>query len=156
MRIDADDIELTIVRKVERHQLDLLLDLRAPPRYWVNEHSPEGLPRREAAARIRRRQATRQPVTGAAVRYVDWLLPGILGMNMMFSCLFGVGYVVVRYRKSGFLRRLSATPRDGVRIRRAQVLSRLAAHGQRDGAPLRRRLRSSFTSGTKGASCCCS
>jgi ABC-type multidrug transport system permease subunit len=44
------------------------------------------------------------------VRYVDWLLPGILGMNMMFSCLFGVGYVVVRYRKSGFLRRLSATP----------------------------------------------
>jgi len=35
------------------------------------------------------------------------LFPGILGMNMMFSCLFGVGYVVLRYRKSGFLKRLS-------------------------------------------------
>ena len=49
-------------------------------------------------------------MTGAAVRYVDWLFPGILGMNMMFSCLFGVGYVVLRYRKSGFLKRLHATP----------------------------------------------
>jgi ABC-type multidrug transport system permease subunit len=64
-------------------------------------------------------------VSGAAVRYVDWLLPGILGMNMMFSCLFGVGYVVVRYRKSGFLRRLSATPVTAFEFGAAQVLSRL-------------------------------
>jgi len=56
---------------------------------------------------------------------VDWLLPGILGMNMMFSCLFGVGYVVVRYRKSGFLRRLSATPVTAFEFGAAQVLSRL-------------------------------
>ena len=42
--------------------------------------------------------------------------PGILGMNMMFSCLFGVGYVVVRYRKSGFLKRLHATPLTRVRV----------------------------------------
>ena len=56
---------------------------------------------------------------------MDWLLPGILGMNMMFSCLFGVGYVVVRYRKSGFLRRLSATPVTAFEFGAAQVLSRL-------------------------------
>ena len=52
----------------------------------------------------------RAQIEGDAVRYVDWVLPGILGMNMMFSCLFGVGYVVVRYRKNGFLKRLRATP----------------------------------------------
>jgi ABC-type multidrug transport system permease subunit len=56
---------------------------------------------------------------------VDWLVPGILGMNMMFSCLFGVGYVVVRYRKSGFLRRLSATPLTATEFGAAQILSRL-------------------------------
>jgi ABC-type multidrug transport system permease subunit len=56
---------------------------------------------------------------------VDWLLPGVLGMNMMFSCLFGVGYVVVRYRKSGFLRRLSATPVTALEFGAAQILSRL-------------------------------
>ena len=50
------------------------------------------------------------------MRYVDWVLPGILGMNMMFSCLFGVGYVVVRYRKNGFLKRLRATPLRAIRV----------------------------------------
>jgi ABC-type multidrug transport system permease subunit len=67
----------------------------------------------------------REPVTGEAVRYVDWLLPGILGMNIMFSCLFGVGWVVVRYRKSGFLKRLRATPLRAIEFIAAQVLSRL-------------------------------
>ena len=65
-------------------------------------------------------------MTGQAVRYVDWLFPGILGMNMMFSCLFGVGYVVLRYRKSGFLKRLHATPLTAFEFLSAQVLSRLS------------------------------
>jgi len=46
-------------------------------------------------------------------------------MNMMFSCLFGVGYVVVRYRKNGFLKRLKATPLRAIEFIVAQVLSRL-------------------------------
>ena len=112
------------LQKLTHQQVDLLLDLNAPPRYWVNTDSPKGyiaeklLLAAEPAAR-------RQPVSGAALRYVDWLFPGILGMNMMFSCLFGVGYVVLRYRKSGFLRRLYATPLTAFEFLSAQVLSRL-------------------------------
>jgi ABC-2 type transport system permease protein len=115
-----------VIRKVERHQADLLLDLRGSPRYWINEDSPKGYLAEKLLLESAGHAATRQPVTGAAVRYVDWLLPGILGMNMMFSCLFGVGYVVVRYRKSGFLRRLSATPVTAAEFGAAQILSRLA------------------------------
>lgn len=114
------------VRKVERHQADLLLDLRGNPRYWVNDDSPKGYLAEKLLLESAGGQAARQRVTGAAVRYVDWLLPGILGMNMMFSALFGVGYVVVRYRKSGFLRRLSATPVTAAEFGAAQILSRLA------------------------------
>ena len=112
------------LQKVRHQQVDLLVDLNAPPRYWVNTDSPKGyiverlLLAAEPAAR-------RQPVSGAALRYVDWLFPGILGMNMMFSCLFGVGYVVLRYRKSGFLKRLYATPLTAFEFLGAQVLSRL-------------------------------
>ena len=113
------------VGKVERHQADLLLDLRGPARYWVNTDSPKGYFAEKLLLESAHGKAARQPVTGAAVRYVDWLLPGILGMNMMFSCLFGVGYVVVRYRKSGFLRRLSATPVTAMEFGAAQILSRL-------------------------------
>jgi ABC transporter DrrB family efflux protein len=112
------------LQKLTHQQVDLLVDLGAPPRYWVNTDSPKGyiaeklLLAAEPAAR-------RQPVSGAALRYVDWLFPGILGMNMMFSCLFGVGYVVLRYRKSGFLKRLYATPLTAFEFLSAQVLSRL-------------------------------
>ena len=117
--------EAAALSKLAHQQLDLLVDLRAPVRYWVNTDSPKGyiveklLLAAEPGAR-------RQPVTGAAVRYVDWLFPGILGMNMMFSCLFGVGYVVLRYRKSGFLKRLHATPLSAFEFLSAQVLSRLS------------------------------
>lgn len=116
--------EEAAVRKVSRHQIDLLLDLRATPRYWVNSDSPQGY----VAERLLRQSdpaIPRQAVTGEAVRYIDWLLPGVIGMNMMLNCLFGVGYVVVRYRKSGFLRRLSATPLHAIEFIGAQVLSRL-------------------------------
>jgi len=93
-------------------------------RYWVNPSSPKGyiveklLLQADPAAH-------REPVSGEAVRYVDWLFPGILGMNLMFSCLFGVGYVVLRYRKNGFLKRLHATPLTAFEFLTAQVLSRL-------------------------------
>jgi ABC-type multidrug transport system permease subunit len=116
------------LRKVSRHQLDLLLDLKSDSQYWVNPDSPKGyfvefaLLQADAAAGG---QLSKSQVEGDAVRYVDWVLPGILGMNMMFSCLFGVGYVVVRYRKNGFLKRLRATPLRSIEFVVAQVGSRL-------------------------------
>lgn len=121
--VPAAEIDET-VRKVGRHQVDLLLDLRGTARYWVNEDSPKGY-LAEKLLHESTPGAERQPVSGVAVGYLDFLLPGILGMNMMFSCLFGVGYVVVRYRKSGFLRRLSATPVTALEFGAAQILSRL-------------------------------
>jgi ABC-2 type transport system permease protein len=113
------------IRKVTHQQVDLLLDLHGTPRYWVNTDSPKGYITEKLllASAV---NAQRQPVTGAALRYVDYLFPGILGMNMMFSCLFGVGYVVLRYRKSGFLKRLHATPLTAFEFLTAQVLSRLS------------------------------
>jgi ABC-type multidrug transport system permease subunit len=68
----------------------------------------------------------RQTVSGRPLRYVDWVLPGVLGMNIMFSSLWGVGWVIVRYRKNGVLRRLQATPLSAFEFLAAQVLSRLA------------------------------
>jgi ABC-2 type transport system permease protein len=117
--------ERDAIRKVARHDVDLLLDVRKPARYWVNTTSPKGYIVEKLLLESDR-NAIRQPVTGDAVRYVDWLFPGILGMNLMFSCLFGVGYVVLRYRKNGFLKRLHATPLSAFEFLSAQVLSRLA------------------------------
>lgn len=117
--------EPTALHKLTHQTLDLVVDLGGNARYWVNTDSPKGyIVEKLLLAAIP--GAQRQPVTGVAVRYLDWLFPGILGMNLMFSCLFGVGYVVVRYRKSGFLKRLHATPLSAFEFLGAQVLSRLA------------------------------
>jgi ABC transporter DrrB family efflux protein len=109
---------------VRRQRIDLLLAPGRPPRYWVNTDSPKGYIT-EKLLLAADPGAQREPVSGHAVRYLDWLFPGILGMNMMFSCLFGVGYVVLRYRQSGFLKRLNATPLTALEFLSAQVLSRL-------------------------------
>jgi ABC-type multidrug transport system permease subunit len=114
------------MRKVARHQLDLLISFDDPARYWVNPDSSKGyfvelaLLQTDPAGSL-----NKSSIEGEAVRYVDWVLPGILAMNMMFSCLFGVGYVVVRYRKNGFLKRLRATPLRAIEFVIAQVASRL-------------------------------
>jgi ABC-type multidrug transport system permease subunit len=113
-------------RKIEHHQLDLLVEFGTPLRYWVNPDSPKGyIAERVLLQSAAGEPAIKQPISGDPIRYVDWVLPGILGMNMMFSCLFGVGYVVVRYRKNGFLKRLRATPLRPWEFIVAQVGSRL-------------------------------
>lgn len=134
--VPVADLAAAIV-KVERHQLDLLLDASAvPPRYWVNGDSAKGyLAERlllatesggEAAIDMSTNtEPERQNLSGAALRYVDWVLPGVLAMNIMFSSLWGVGWVIVRYRKNGVLRRLKATPLSPWEFLTAQVLSRL-------------------------------
>ncbi len=115
-------------RRVARHQLDLLVDFGDAPRYWVNPDSPKGyfveFALRQADDEVGGTIA-KASIQGEPVRYLDWVLPGILGMNVMFSSLFGVGYVVVRYRKNGFLKRLRATPLRAIEFVIAQVASRL-------------------------------
>ena len=118
----------TAMRKIERHQLDLLVEFGESPRYWVNPESPKGYFAEIAllhADTAGDAGIAKEQITGSAVGYADWVLPGILGMNMMFSCLFGVGYVVVRYRKNGFLKRLRATPLSSFEFIAAQICSRL-------------------------------
>jgi len=115
------------LKKVARHRVDMLLDLRtAPGRYWINEESPKGDVVEQMLKASAGPPLARQITTGARIRYVDWVVPGLLGLNMMFSCLFGIGYVIVRYRKSGYLKRLKATPLTPLEFLTAQLLSRLA------------------------------
>jgi ABC-2 type transport system permease protein len=122
-----DDFDLAM-RKVARHQLDLLVEFGESPRYWLNPESAKGYFAEIAllqAGSEAKWSIQKQEIIGDAVGYADWLLPGILAMNMMFSCLFGVGYVIVRYRKNGFLKRLRATPLTSFEFIAAQVASRL-------------------------------
>jgi ABC-type multidrug transport system permease subunit len=133
--VQVDDLKQAIT-KVERHQLDMLFDLKQQ-RYWINNQSPNGYILERVLLGSQHTisgkpditspvlQFQKSQVNGEEIRYVDWLLPGVLAMNIMFSALFGVGYVIVRYRKNGVLKRLKATPLSAGEFLCAQVVSRL-------------------------------
>ncbi len=124
------DLE-TGLDRLAHHKIDFLLELGPPPhRYWVSDTSPKGyiIERLFAASLCPPPEtplAVRGTIHAAQIRYLDWLFPGILGMNMMFSALWGVGYAVVRYRKNGVLRRLKATPLTAFEYLSAQMISRI-------------------------------
>ncbi|MEJ2284382.1 MAG: ABC transporter permease [Desulfobacterales bacterium] len=117
--------------KLKHHKIDFLLKLGDPPyEYYVSEASPKGyvIEQMFKSSLIPpglRTEAQKQEIKGTAIRYLDWLFPGILAMNMMFSALWGVGYVVVRYRKNGVLKRLKVTPLSAFEYLSAQALSRI-------------------------------
>src|SRR5205807_10098122 len=58
-----------------------------------------------------------RPITEPGSRYIDFLIPGLLGMNLMSAGMWGVGYIVVEMRTKKLLKRLVATP-----MSRAQFL----------------------------------
>jgi ABC-type multidrug transport system permease subunit len=124
--IDFEEVETSLV-KVERHQVDLLFEPRSG-RYWINRSSPNGYIVEKlliAAYAGSDEPLQRALVEGDEIRYVDWVIPGVIAMNIMWGALFGIGYVIVRYRKFGVLKRLSATPVTAMEFLCAQILSRL-------------------------------
>jgi ABC-2 type transport system permease protein len=58
-------------------------------------------------------------------RYIDFLIPGLLGMNLMGSGLWGVGFSVVQARTKGLLKRFLATPMRKGHYLLSYMLSRL-------------------------------
>lgn len=117
----------TAVRRVARQRIDMLLDQGTTPvRYWINPNAQSGaLLEQLLGATTDGPPPQRQIVEGDPIRYVDWVLPGILAMNVMFSSLWGVGFGIVRYRKNGYLKRLNATPLSALEFIGAQLVSRL-------------------------------
>lgn len=62
-------------------------------------------------------------VAEPGARYIDFVLPGLLGMNIMGTGMWGVGFSVVKSRNQKLLKRLLATP-----MRKSQyLLSHIAA-----------------------------
>jgi ABC-type multidrug transport system permease subunit len=119
------------LEKLKHHRIDFLLKVgNEPHQYWVSDASPKGyvVEQMFKASLISPEgepNAEKKEIQGMAIRYIDWLFPGILAMNMMFSALWGVGYVVVRYRKNGVLKRLKATPLTAFEYITAQAISRI-------------------------------
>ena len=66
-----------------------------------------------------------QTITEPGARYVDFLVPGLIGMNLMGSGLWGLGFTVVIARSRKILKRFAATPMRRSHYLLSFMLSRL-------------------------------
>lgn len=78
-----------------------------------------------AAGRTDAFTARRDEVTEAGARYVDFLVPGLLGMNLMGTGMWGIGFSLVVARNGNLLKRLVAAPVRRSHVLGAQLASRL-------------------------------
>lgn len=64
-------------------------------------------------------------VTETGSRYIDFLIPGLIGLNVLSSSIWGIGYAVVLARRRRLLRRLAVTPMRRAHYLLAFMVSRL-------------------------------
>ncbi|MFT7412344.1 MAG: ABC-2 type transport system permease protein [Paraglaciecola sp.] len=112
--------------KLMRHQLDLVITGGDNLKYWINDSAPRSL----LAEQIMFSQSqdfgfTRTELSGQKIRYLDWVVSGVLGITIMHACFFGVGFVIVRYRKNGVLKRFQITPMYAKEFLASHVCARL-------------------------------
>jgi ABC-type multidrug transport system permease subunit len=100
--------------------------------YFLEPNRPEATLARTAvdAELLRRRVSGYQApaeskLTEPGGRYIDFLIPGLLGINLMGGGLWGVGFVVVDMRVRKLLKRFLATPMRRTDFLLALMISRL-------------------------------
>ena len=123
-RCDADDCRL----KLRTGKEDIVVIASAGPRYeyFYDPTRPESVLARNSVDDALQRASGRKDVaatgerelTEPGARYIDFLVPGLLGMGLMGGGLWGVGFVIVDMRIRMLLKRFIATP-----MKRHQFLS---------------------------------
>jgi ABC-type multidrug transport system permease subunit len=104
-----------------------------PPVYTYDPTQPESRAARLMVDGVLQRAAGRADaftpgkaeITEPGARYVDFLVPGLLGMNLMGTGMWGVGFSLVVARNGNLLKRLVAAPARRSQLLGAQLLSRL-------------------------------
>ena len=146
--LTADGIEVqrvtdtTAGEKLRNGQVPLVVSAPAPAGataltgpldYRFDPMRPEARLARAAVDQALQRAAGRKdplavadhPVQEPGSRYIDFLVPGLIGMNVMSGSMWGLGWVIVNMRVRKVLKRLLATPMRRWQLLMSQVTARL-------------------------------
>jgi ABC-type multidrug transport system permease subunit len=110
--------------------LEILPDGKGGAEYVYDPSRPESLLARNVVDDALQTSAGRKPSLTSSSRvnsepgsrYIDFLIPGLLGMNLMGSGMWGIGFAIVDMRQRKLLKRFVATP-----MRRSDFLLALAS-----------------------------
>ena len=135
----GSDLEPTVLPEAEarlalaRGRVVLVVSGDGTPSYAYDPTQPESRAARLAVDAALQRAAGRADAftpgrtetTEAGARYVDFLVPGLLGMNLMGTGMWGIGFSLVVARNGNLLKRLIAAPARRSHLLGAQLTSRL-------------------------------
>lgn len=115
-----------------------------PPTYRFDPARPESRMARLMVDDVLKRAAGRPDTWNAhedriavpGSRYVDWLIPGIVGLGIMNNGLWSIGFMTVQARLRKLLKRLAASPMRKREFLMAPMLSRLVFLGPEVAVPL--------------------
>jgi ABC-2 type transport system permease protein len=133
------DLQANILSEAEARQalvrgrVVLVVSSAETPVYAYDPTQPESRAARlavdaalqQAAGRADAFTAGNAQVTEPGSRYVDFLVPGLLGMNLMGTGMWGIGFSLVVARNGNLLKRLVAAPVRKSHLLGAQLTSRL-------------------------------
>ncbi len=96
----------------------LVVSAGDPHRYRYDDTRPQARLARalvddllqRAAGRVDPLRLSDERVTERGTRYIDFLIPGLIGMNLMSSSMWGIGYLIVEMRTKKLIIRMLATP----------------------------------------------
>ena len=119
--------------ELRRGRISLLVSGDANPVYLLDPTRPDARVARVEVDDALQTSAGRRDLFGAKVehvseqgsRYIDFLVPGLLGMNIMGTGMWSIGFSVVNARLKKLLKRFIATPMRKTHYLAAQFLSRL-------------------------------
>lgn len=119
--------------QLRRGRISLLVEGGAKPVYRFDATRPDARTARvevdaalqTAAGRRDVFRAAESHVTEQGSRYIDFLVPGLIGMNLMGTSMWSIGFSVVNSRLRKLLKRMVATPLRKTHYLFAQFLSRL-------------------------------
>jgi len=117
--LSADTMPLAEAREaLRRGKVALVIVPESTPRLLLDPTQPDARTARLLAVDALQRAAGRtdpcplaeEQVTVPGSRYIDFLVPGLLGFGLMSSSIWGLGWAIVQMRMGKLLRRLAATP----------------------------------------------
>src|SRR3954468_5893452 len=118
---------------LRRGKVSLVIEGSDAVVYRFDATRPDALTARQETDNALQTAAGRKNVFGAreervheqGARYIDFLIPGLLGMNLMGTGMWSMGFTIANARMKKLLKRLVATPMRKTDYLLAQFLSRL-------------------------------
>lgn len=80
----------------------------------------------EVPEKRRLQQESIVPLTVTGTRYIDFLVPGLISLDIMMSCMWGISYGMIERRSKKLLRRMVATPMKKSHFLAALITVRVA------------------------------